>query len=60
MKKAILYLEGGHRVPVELVNYPPRNENETWREFEWRIADTLRKAQPHMVHKIIGIHIFRN
>lgn len=60
MKKAILYLEGGHRVPVELTDYPPRKENETWREFEQRIADMFRRAQPKMVHKITGIHIFRN
>ena len=60
MKKAILYLEGGHRVPVELTDYPPRKENETWREFEQRIIDTFRRAQPNMVHKIVGIHIFRN
>ena len=26
MKKAILYLEGGHRVPVELTDYPPERK----------------------------------
>lgn len=63
MKKAILYLDGGFSVPVDIINYPPslpRKENETWEEFEKRIADTFRKAQPNMVHKIVGIHIFRN
>jgi hypothetical protein len=34
MKKAILYLDGGFRVPVDIINYPPRKENETWEEFE--------------------------
>ena len=60
MKKAILYLDGGFSVPVDIINYPPRKENETWEEFEKRIADKFRKAQPNMVHKIVGIHIFRN
>lgn len=23
MKKAILYLDGGFRVPVDIINYPP-------------------------------------
>lgn len=60
MKKAILYLDGGFSVPVDIINYPPQKENETWEEFEKRIADTFRKAQSNMVHKIVGIHIFRN
>ena len=60
MKKAILYLDGGFSVPVDIINSPPQKENETWEEFEKRIADTFRKAQSNMVHKIVGIHIFRN
>lgn len=26
MKKAILYLDGGHRVPVDIIHYPPERK----------------------------------
>lgn len=58
--KAILKMDEGSKVIVDLLSYPPRKERETWHEFEERIRLQIVKSQPRMVHKIIGIHILRH
>ncbi len=58
--KAIIYLEGGSKLTVELLTPPTRKERESQTQLEQRLTEAFNASQPHMVHKAIRMRIMRN
>ncbi len=58
--KAVLTMSNGQRVIADLLTPPIRKKYETQTELECRIMDSMNKAQPNMVNKVVKVHLLRN
>lgn len=58
--KAVLTMSNGQRVIADLLTPPIRKKYETQTELECRIMNSMNKAQPNMVNKVVKVHLLRN
>lgn len=58
-RRCILRLEGGAKVSVVL-SMPKPNKALRPDEMERMLVEQFNRSQPHMEHKVVGIHMMRN
>lgn len=58
--KAVLTLSNGQKVIADVVLPPIRKRFEAQKELENRVMESMNKAQPNMVNKIVNVHLTRN
>lgn len=58
-RKAILTLYNGAKIEADITMPSPRKAM-FHEEMEKKLVENFNKAQPHVVHKLVKVHIMRN